>query len=314
MTELITTIGEIVRGEREIFPPYLYAAYQSTRRRAPALPLIDIPLTLSELTGPGPRLGAVTPEDADLTRNAGTGGEAIGQRIVVTGRVVAQRGEPVPHALVEIWQANASGRYLHKRDNWPGALDPNFLGMGRCLTDAANPANSLETRFTIANGAGHQFLIAALKMNGYRTTSQKGHRMVLYELLDGPVPGAAGAQESLARAHNARNKAEYDGDEFRNGAITVSFGVLFAVSAFVGFSRSSACTDLRLDVQRQQSVPPPSMIMPQPLVPHQGGEREMCRPDGTCDPGLTCASSLCVRFSAPSPTPSGQAGSASASP
>jgi protocatechuate 3,4-dioxygenase beta subunit len=137
MTELITTIGEIVRGEREVFPPYLYAAYQSTRRRAPALPLIDVPLTLSELTGPGPRLGAVTPEDADLTRNAGIGGEAIGQRIIVTGRVVDQRGEPVPHALVEIWQANASGRYLHKRDDWPGALDPNFLGMGRCLTDAA---------------------------------------------------------------------------------------------------------------------------------------------------------------------------------
>jgi protocatechuate 3,4-dioxygenase beta subunit len=135
MTTLTTSIGEIVRGDREVFPPYLYAAYQSTRRRAPGMPLIDLPLTLSELTGPGPALGAVVPEDADLTRNAGTGGEAIGQRIIVTGRVLEQDGTPVPNTLLEIWQANASGRYLHKRDQWPGPLDPNFLGMGRCLTD-----------------------------------------------------------------------------------------------------------------------------------------------------------------------------------
>ncbi|HEX6479793.1 MAG TPA: protocatechuate 3,4-dioxygenase subunit beta [Ktedonobacteraceae bacterium] len=131
-----TTIGEIVRGDREIFPPYLYEAYQSTRRRAPTMPLIEIPLTLSELTGPGPAISAVTPEDADLTRNAGTGGEAIGQRIIVTGRVLDDQGNPIPNTLLEIWQANAAGRYLHKRDQWPGPLDPNFLGMGRCLTDA----------------------------------------------------------------------------------------------------------------------------------------------------------------------------------
>lgn len=130
-----TTIGDIVRGDREVFPPYLYEAYQSTRRRAPTLPLIEVPLTLSELTGPGPAISAITPEDADLTRNAGTGGEAIGQRIIVTGRVLDEQGKPVPHTLLEIWQANASGRYLHKRDQWPGPLDPNFLGMGRCLTN-----------------------------------------------------------------------------------------------------------------------------------------------------------------------------------
>ena len=136
MTTLTTTIGEIVRGDQEVFPPYLYAAYQSTRRRAPTMPLIQIPLTLSELTGPGPAVSAVVPEDADLTTNAGTGGEAIGQRIIVTGRVLDERGNPVPNTLLEIWQANASGRYLHRNDQWPGPLDPNFLGMGRCLTDA----------------------------------------------------------------------------------------------------------------------------------------------------------------------------------
>ena len=135
-TATTTTIGDIVRGDREIFPPYLYAAYQSTRRRAPTLPLVDVPLTLSELTGPGPAVSAVTSEDADLTRNAGTGGEAIGQRIIVTGRVLDEYGRPVPRSLVEVWQANAAGRYLHRRDQWPGPLDPNFLGMGRCLTEA----------------------------------------------------------------------------------------------------------------------------------------------------------------------------------
>jgi protocatechuate 3,4-dioxygenase beta subunit len=133
---MITTIGEIVRGDAAIFPPYLYEAYQSTVRRAPRQALIDVPLTLSELTGPGPAVSAVTPEDADLTRNAGTGGEAIGQRIILSGRVLDEQGRPIPHTLIEIWQANASGRYIHRRDSWPGALDPNFLGIGRCLTDA----------------------------------------------------------------------------------------------------------------------------------------------------------------------------------
>src|SRR5947207_11823162 len=128
------TIGEIVRGDAGVFPPDLSEAYQATRRRAPTLPLIEVPLTLSELTGPGPAISAITPADADLTCNAGTGGEAIGQRIIVTGRVLDDRGNPVPNTPLEIRQANAAGRYLHKRDPWPGPLDSNFLGIGRCLT------------------------------------------------------------------------------------------------------------------------------------------------------------------------------------
>src|SRR4051794_17206622 len=75
MTTLTTTIGQIVRGDRVVFPPYLYAAYQSTKLRAPTQALIEVPLTLSELTGPGPVMSSVTPEDADMTRNAGTGSE-----------------------------------------------------------------------------------------------------------------------------------------------------------------------------------------------------------------------------------------------
>ena len=81
-------------------------------------------------------MSASTIEDADLTKNAGTSGEALGQRIIVTGRVIGATGASVPNALVEVWQANAAGRYIHKRDDWPGPLDPNFLGIGRCHTDA----------------------------------------------------------------------------------------------------------------------------------------------------------------------------------
>jgi protocatechuate 3,4-dioxygenase beta subunit len=143
---LITTIGSIVRGDQEIFPPYLYEAYRSTLKRAPGLPLIEVPLTLTELTGPGPVISHVTPEDADLTRNAGTGQEAIGQRIIVTGRVLDEHGAPVPNTLIEVWQANAAGRYIHRNDQWPGPFDPNFLGIGRCLSDASGTYRFLTIR------------------------------------------------------------------------------------------------------------------------------------------------------------------------
>jgi len=144
--DLETTIGDIVLGDRDVFPPYLYAAYRSTLLRAPKQPLIAIPLTISELTGPGPAFSEVVPEDADLTRNAGTGGEAIGQRIIVTGRVTDEYGAAVPETLIEVWQANAAGRYLHRADAWPAPLDPSFLGMGRSLTDADGSYRFLSVR------------------------------------------------------------------------------------------------------------------------------------------------------------------------
>jgi protocatechuate 3,4-dioxygenase beta subunit len=128
----MTPIGR----DPEVFPPYLYDAYRATIRRSPHEALIEFPPTLSELTGPGPAVSRVTPEDADLTRNAGTGGEAIGERIIVTGSVLTGDGEPVPGTLVEVWQANAAGRYRHRVDQHGAPLDPNFLGIGRCLTDA----------------------------------------------------------------------------------------------------------------------------------------------------------------------------------
>jgi protocatechuate 3,4-dioxygenase, beta subunit len=143
---VITTIGEIVRGASAVFPPYLYEAYRSTIRRAPRQPLVEVPLTASELAVPRYDVSVVTDGDADLTRNAGTGGEALGQRIIVTGRVVDEGGLPVAGTLLEVWQANAAGRYIHKRDDWPGPLDPHFLGIGRCLTNATGEYRFLTVR------------------------------------------------------------------------------------------------------------------------------------------------------------------------
>lgn len=131
------------------FPPYLYDAYRATVRRAPKEPLVDVPRTLSELTGPGPAVSAAGDEDADLTTNSGTGAPAAGERIIVTGRVVDDDGNPVSNALIEVWQANAAGRYRHRHDQHHAPVDVNFIGFGRCLTDR----NGIYRLTTIKPGA-----------------------------------------------------------------------------------------------------------------------------------------------------------------
>lgn len=128
------------------FPPYDHAPYRSTARRHPAQPTVPLVHTISEITGPGPELSRTTPTDDDLTTNAGTGTEAIGERIIVTGRVLDEDGQPVPGTLIEIWQANAAGRYVHERDQHPAPLDPNFRGTGRCITDADGSYRFLTVR------------------------------------------------------------------------------------------------------------------------------------------------------------------------
>jgi protocatechuate 3,4-dioxygenase beta subunit len=114
-------------------PAYLFPAYGSTAKRAPRQPLILLPHTLSETTGPVFGHDSVQPGEADLT--AQHAGEPLGQRIVVSGRVIDDGGRPVRHTLVEIWQANAGGRYRHPNDGPHAPLDPNFTGAGRALTD-----------------------------------------------------------------------------------------------------------------------------------------------------------------------------------
>lgn len=127
-----------VTGYRRPFPgtqpDYLFPMYASTVKRAPTRPLVILPHTLSELTGPVFGYDDLRPEDHDLTGQHK--GDPIGERIIVSGRVLDENARPVPHTLVEVWQANSAGRYPHKVDQHDAPTDPNFTGAGRCLTDA----------------------------------------------------------------------------------------------------------------------------------------------------------------------------------
>jgi protocatechuate 3,4-dioxygenase beta subunit len=126
-------VRQYARLAPETQPPSLYEPYRATVLRSPKKPLIFLPHTLSEVTGPVYGHDGVGESDHDLTRQHP--GEPLGERIIVSGRVLDSNGKPVANTLVEIWQANAAGRYLHKNDQHPAPLDPNFTGAGRTLTD-----------------------------------------------------------------------------------------------------------------------------------------------------------------------------------
>jgi protocatechuate 3,4-dioxygenase beta subunit len=115
-------------------PDHLHPPYASSVKRAPSKPLVPLAHTLSEITGPLFDASVVDVKACDLTRQHL--GEPLGERIIVSGHVLDENGRPVPHTLVEIWQANAAGRYLHKVDQHDAPLDPNFTGCGHTLTDA----------------------------------------------------------------------------------------------------------------------------------------------------------------------------------
>ena len=121
-------------GSAAAHPSNSFDGYRSTAKRHPQRPLVLLPHTLTELTGPVYGHDSVTPHDADLTLQHAAA--PLGERIIVTGRVLDEAGRPVPETLVEIWQANAAGRYVHVRDQHPAPLDPNFTGAGRAVTDA----------------------------------------------------------------------------------------------------------------------------------------------------------------------------------
>jgi protocatechuate 3,4-dioxygenase beta subunit len=122
--------------DTEVQPSRLYADYKSTILRAPSKPLIILKKVLTENTGPVFKDFDFGILDNDLTKNSIKNGEPIGERIVVHGKVMNEKGQPMPHTLIEIWQANAAGRYVHKVDQHDAPLDPNFLGTGRCMTDS----------------------------------------------------------------------------------------------------------------------------------------------------------------------------------
>ena len=121
-------------ADRGTQPEYLYPPYSSTVKRSPSQPLVLLPASLSEVTGPLFGWDVIHANDFDLTKQHA--GDPIGERIVVSGRVLDANARPVADTLVEIWQANAAGRYPHPRDNHDAPTDPNFTGCGRTLTDA----------------------------------------------------------------------------------------------------------------------------------------------------------------------------------
>jgi protocatechuate 3,4-dioxygenase beta subunit len=122
---------------RDMHPPALAPEYRSSRLRSPRQPLLSLPTTLSEETGPVFGHALLGPRDDDLIHNYAVDGEsALGPRILVHGQLRDQSGRGIPGALIEVWQANAGGRYRHRNEGYLAPLDPNFGGCGRCLTDA----------------------------------------------------------------------------------------------------------------------------------------------------------------------------------
>jgi len=129
--------GAYIPRDRGRHPPALAPEYRSSRLRSPRQALLSLPTTLSEETGPVFGHSVLGPRDSDLIHNYAAGdASAIGPRILVHGQVRDQSGRGVPGALVEVWQANAGGRYRHRNEGYLAPLDPNFGGCGRCLTDA----------------------------------------------------------------------------------------------------------------------------------------------------------------------------------
>jgi protocatechuate 3,4-dioxygenase beta subunit len=122
------------RAESGTQPNHLHPAYVSSVKRAPSKPLVYLPHTLSEVTGPSFDSLAIDVKASDLTRQHR--GEPLGQRIIVSGRVLDEDGRPAARTLIEVWQANAAGRYRHNVDQHNAPLDPNFEGSGHTLTDA----------------------------------------------------------------------------------------------------------------------------------------------------------------------------------
>jgi protocatechuate 3,4-dioxygenase beta subunit len=119
------------RESSESHPPYNHPAYASTHKRSPRNAPVRLEHTLSEITGP--RFDIPASAEGDLAHF--NGGEALGERIIVTGRVLDEDGRTIPHTMIEIWQANAAGRYAHAEDEHEAPLDPHFTGIGKVITD-----------------------------------------------------------------------------------------------------------------------------------------------------------------------------------
>ena len=135
MTRAAQDDAEFMMRDTTSHPPAYAPGYKTSILRSPRNALISLQQSLSEVTAPLFDASELGPRDHDLIMNGAKDGLPVGERIVVHGHVLDQLGRPVKNALVEVWQANASGRYRHKKDQYIGALDPNFGGCGRMLTD-----------------------------------------------------------------------------------------------------------------------------------------------------------------------------------
>ncbi len=128
--------GPFYQRDREWHPPAHTPDYKTSVSRSPQYSMISLENNVSEITGPTFGHNDIDPLDKDLIYNYAKAGEsAIGERIILHGRVLDENAKPIPNTLVEIWQANAGGRYRHKKDTYLAPIDPNFGGCGRTLTD-----------------------------------------------------------------------------------------------------------------------------------------------------------------------------------
>ena len=126
---------EYYQRDRRRHPPALTPDYKTSVARSPRYSLISLQGSVSETTGPVFGHGDISPIDNDLIKNYAKTGDPVGERIIVHGRVLDENARPVPGTLVEVWQANAGGRYRHKKDTYLAPIDPNFGGCGRTITD-----------------------------------------------------------------------------------------------------------------------------------------------------------------------------------
>ncbi|NEY89964.1 protocatechuate 3,4-dioxygenase subunit beta [Tabrizicola oligotrophica] len=127
--------AEFYQRDRLWQPPAHAPNYKTSVPRSPRQALLSLQGSMSEITGPVFGHDDIAPLDNDLLKNYAKTGDPVGERIIVHGRVLDENGRPVPKTLVEIWQANAGGRYRHKKDSYLAPIDPNFGGCGRTLTD-----------------------------------------------------------------------------------------------------------------------------------------------------------------------------------
>ena len=132
-----TDLGPLIPRNRAVHPPAYDIDYKTSVPRSPKWPLLSMETTLSEETGPRFGHSLLGPLDNNLIINFSKDASkpAVGERILMHGRVLDENGRPVPNTLVEIWQANAGGRYRHIKDTYFAPLDPNFGGCGRTITD-----------------------------------------------------------------------------------------------------------------------------------------------------------------------------------